>query len=69
MATNSRQRIRDPRTFGTASIVGVILGLAMIAIGGPAYTTVGVVTIILGAICLLLAVGSYLDDSGRAVGE
>lgn len=68
MALN-RRRVLDPRAFGTGGVAGIVLGLALIGIGGRTYTTVGVIAIIVGAISLLLAVGSYLDDPGHAVEE
>lgn len=63
MAESRRLRIFGARTFAIGSIVGVLLGLALIGIGGRTFTTIGVIAIIIAAISLLLSVGSYLGGA------
>lgn len=62
MTLTRSRKLRDARTFGAGSAGGTLLGVVLIVGSGPILTTLGALTVILGAVSLLFAVGLSLDD-------
>lgn len=57
------------RGFLVGSGIGVAFGLWAVIFAGPPLATVGVVSVIAGVVCILMAMGLYFADEEEAEAE
>ena len=62
MATEEGVLGVSSRALAGASVVAVLFGVVSVLLGGPAVTTAGVLSVMVAAVALLLAVGQYLGN-------